>query len=73
MIIQFPVPPGNITQTYIIQILDIIKRSFVPAVSKDEAVPRVLLQSPNGTVYSITVSDTGTLTTAVNSGKTRDI
>lgn len=27
--------------------------------------PQLLLQSPNGTVYQITVSDTGTLTTAV--------
>jgi hypothetical protein len=40
-------------------------------VSSNEAAPRILLQSPSGTVYQITVSDSGTLTTAVNSGKTR--
>jgi hypothetical protein len=73
MNIQFPVPPGNITQAFIIQILDIIRRTFLSVVSKDQSVPRVLLSSPNGTVYAITVSDTGVVTTAVNSGKTRDI
>jgi len=73
MIIQFPVPPGTIGQAFIIQILDIIRRSFVSLISKDEAAPRILLQSPNGTVYAITVSDIGVVTTAVISGKTRDI
>jgi len=73
MNIQFPVPPGVITQNFIIQVLDIIKKNFLPVISKDESISRVLLSSPNGTVYSVTVSDTGTLTTAVNSGKTRDI
>lgn len=53
------------------QVLDTIRRAFVPVVSSNEAAPRILLQSPNGTVYEITVSNTGTLTTAVNSGKTR--
>jgi hypothetical protein len=73
MNIQFPVPPGSITQAFIIQILDVIRRAFSSAVSKDQASPRILLSSPNGTVYSVTVSDTGVVTTAVNSGKTRDI
>jgi hypothetical protein len=73
MNVQFPVPPGSITQTFMIQIMDIIRRAFSSAVSADEASARILLSSPNGTVYSVTVSDTGVVTTAVNSGKTRDI
>ena len=52
-------------------ILDTIKRALIPAISQDEAAPRVLLRSPNGTVYSVTVSDAGTLSTAVIDGKTR--
>ena len=46
-------------------ILDTIRRALIPAISQDEAAPRVLLRSPNGTVYSVTVDDAGTLSTAV--------
>jgi hypothetical protein len=73
MNIQFPIPPGNITQAFIIQVLDTLRKAFIPVVSKNESVSRILLSSPNGTVYEVTVSDTGVVTTAVNSGKTRDI
>ena len=73
MIINFPVPPGQINQSYVIQILDILRKAFVSLVSKDQSVSRILLEAPNGTVYSVTVSNAGALTTAVNSGKTRDI
>lgn len=52
-------------------ILDTIRRALIPAISQDEAAARVLLRSPNGTVYSVTVDDTGTLSTAVIDGKTR--
>jgi hypothetical protein len=73
MNIQFPIPPGNITQAFIIQVLDIIRKTFISVVSKDQSVSRILLSSPNGTVYEVTVSDAGVVTTAINSGKTRDI
>lgn len=52
-------------------ILDTIRRAFIPAISQDEAAARVLLRSPNGTVYSVTVSDAGVISTAVTDGKTR--
>jgi hypothetical protein len=52
-------------------ILDTIRRALIPAISQDEAAARVLLRSPNGTVYSVTVDDAGTLSTAVIDGKTR--
>jgi hypothetical protein len=73
MNIQFPVPPGTISQAFIIQVLDTLRKTFLSVVSKDQSVSRILLASPNGTVYAITVSDAGVVTTAVNSGKTRDI
>ena len=73
MNIQFPIPPGSITQAFIIQVLDIIRRTFLSVISKDQSVARILLSSPNGSVYEITVSDIGVVTTALNSGKTRDI
>lgn len=53
-------------------ILDTIRRALIPVISQDEAAARLLLRSPNGTVYSVTVDDAGTLSTAVIvDGKTR--
>lgn len=71
MNINFPIPPGSITQAYIQTVLAAIKTAFNSVVSRDEASPRILLQAPNGTVYEVTVSNTGTLQTAVNDGKSR--
>lgn len=51
-------------------ILDTIRRAFIPAISQDEAAPRLLLRSPNGTVYAVTVSDAGTLSTTQFTGST---
>ena len=69
MIIFFPTPPSN--SVFLTQVLDTIRRAFLSVVSKDEAVERIMLRSPNGTVYEVTVSDTGTLQTAINDGKSR--
>lgn len=52
-------------------ILDTIRRALIPVVSVNEAVERVLLRSPNGTVYAVTVDNAGTLSTAVIDGNTR--
>lgn len=52
-------------------ILDTIRRAFIPVVSQDEAAARIILRSPNGTTYSVTVDNAGTLSTAVIDGKTR--
>ena len=71
MIISFPSPPQNYAPSALAQVLDTIRRAFVNVVSSNEAAPRIMLSSPNGTVYQITVSDTGTITATVNSGKTR--
>lgn len=48
-----------------------VRRSLLPLVSKDEAVGRILLQSPNGTVYEVKVDDAGNLVTVRNDGKSR--
>lgn len=52
-------------------ILDSIKRSLIPAISQNEATARVLLLSPNGTVYSLTVKNDGTLLTEVTDDSNR--
>jgi hypothetical protein len=71
MIFNGPTPPAGALQPFLQQFVDTIRRAMIPVVSKDEATPRILLQSPNGTVYSITVSNTGTITATLNDGKTR--
>lgn len=52
-------------------ILDALRRALIPVVSRDEATARILLQSPNGTSYAVTVNDAGTLSTAVVDGNAR--
>ena len=69
MRIFIPTPPATYSQGNFNTILDTIKRALIPAVSYDEAVSGVLLQSPDGSVYKLTVDNSGTLvTTAVPLG-----
>ena len=70
MIIRFPVVPDRWSSAWGNQLLQTLQRSFSGAVSKDEETHRIVLRSPNGTLYDLTVSDTGTLTTTPTS-KTR--
>lgn len=58
-------PPPNVSLGVV---LDTIRRTFIPVISQDEAAPRVLLQSPGGKVYSITVDDSGVVTSTLFTG-----
>lgn len=60
-------PPAN---TPIAQILDSIRRIFIPVVSINEAVPRILLLAPDGTTYALKVDNAGALSTEKIDGKT---
>ena len=71
MNINLPPPPLSYSTASFTQVFEALKRALLPAVSKDEAAPRILLQSPNGTIYEVTVSNAGVLSTAVNDGKDR--
>jgi hypothetical protein len=71
MIFNGPIPPAGPLQPFLQQFVDTIRRAMIPAVSKDEATSRILLQSPNGAVYSVTVDNSGNLQTALNDGKSR--
>jgi hypothetical protein len=68
---QFVAPPPPANQPYLASLVEAIRRAFLPLISKDEAVSRVILQSPNGTAYNVTVSDAGVLTVTLNDGKSR--
>jgi hypothetical protein len=67
MNVLLPTPPQNYNSTFITQAFDAIKRALLPGISQDEAAPRILLQSKNGTVYQITVNNDGTLVVASGS------
>ncbi|CAB4200664.1 hypothetical protein UFOVP1339_59 [uncultured Caudovirales phage] len=69
MIISIPTLPPVLAPLR--PVLDTIRRAFAPLISRDEATPHILLLSPNGTTYTLTVSDAGVVATAVNDGKTR--
>lgn len=71
MNVQFPDPVGGVSPNYMMQVLSTLRTVFLSVVSKDESVSRILLSSPNGTVYSITVDDSGTITATLNDGKSR--
>jgi len=73
VIIYLPPAPPSYSSGAFNQIIDALRRAFQPAVSQSEASPRLLLQAPNGTVYEVTVNNSGVLTTAINDGKDRDI
>lgn len=71
MKVTLPPPPLSYSPANFTQVFDAIKRVMLPAVSKDEATPRVLLLAPNGSIWEVTVSNSGVLTTTLNDGKTR--
>ena len=51
----------------------IVADAFSTVVSKNEGAERVMLRSPNGTIYAITTDNAGALTTTAVSGKNREI
>jgi hypothetical protein len=44
-------------------LVDIIRQMSADMVSRNTAAPHMILVSPNGTAYRVTVADDGTLTT----------
>jgi len=67
---QLPIAPDRYSSGYLNQLLQSLTRYFNLVVSQDEETPRIVLRSPNGKLFDLTVSDTGTLTVTATS-KTR--
>lgn len=49
--------------TFMRVLIDIIRRMSSEMLSRESAAPFILLTSPDGTAYKVTVADDGTLTT----------
>jgi hypothetical protein len=71
MVHSFGTPPPRYDASWLMRVLDTIRRSLADFVNKNEATRRIILLSPNGTSYDVTVDDAGTLQTTVNAGKNR--
>jgi len=67
---QFPVVPAAYSSSFFNLLLQQLRGYFTQATAKDEETPRIVLRSPNGTRYDVTVSDAGALVVTATS-KTR--
>jgi hypothetical protein len=67
---QFPTAPDRYSQSFANLLLQQLRTYFTQAVAKDEQTPRIVLRSPSGANYDVTVSDAGVLVVTPTS-KTR--
>lgn len=68
---NLPPAPATYDPAYFTRALAALDQLIDGSVMKIQAVDSVLLQAPNGSVYKVTVDNTGTLTTtAVALGQT---
>ena len=61
MNIRLPGAPDRYGPQFFNNLFQLLTRAFGDAVGKDSETPRVILRSPNGTNYDVTVSDAGAL------------
>jgi hypothetical protein len=59
---RLPIAPAAWSTTFFNDLIQSLTVYFGQAVSKDEETPRIILRSPNGTRYDVTVTDAGALT-----------
>ena len=67
MITRFPVAPERWTPGWVNQLISQLTVYFGQTVAKDEETPRIVLRSPNGSLYDVTVSDAGALVVTATS------
>jgi hypothetical protein len=60
MQVNLPPPSGN-SPSASAQVVTAIARALSRAVAHDEAAPRLMLRSPSGKTFVVTVSDDGVL------------
>jgi len=58
---QFPAAPDRYSPAFFNNLFQSLRGLFGEAVGKDSETPRVVLRSPNGTLYDVTVSNAGAL------------
>jgi hypothetical protein len=68
MRVQLPDPGERYDGQLLRHLMQVLRRAFNSALSSDEAAPRMLLRSPGGKTFQVTVDDTGTLQVSQVSG-----
>lgn len=61
-VVRLPSPPDRYDRSWAARLLDELTKNFERRLSRETANGGILLQSPGGKVYEVTVSDDGTLT-----------
>ena len=61
MNITLPSAPERYSAPFFNNLFMTLRRTFNEAVSKDVETPRVILRSPSGKLFDVTVSDAGAL------------
>lgn len=61
MQITFPAPPSGSMGDYLGRAFQQLQQALSSAVSSNETAARIVLSSPSGKTFAITVSDAGTL------------
>ena len=65
--IQFSTPPNDYRQSWAAQFLSQVQQALGFCVKNNEATGRVILQSPNGKAWAVSVDDSGLIVvTAIN-------
>lgn len=66
-----PIPPGEYSQAWFSQLLGQLRQTLSYCVKTNEQAGRVVLRSPDGQSWAVTVNNSGTLTTTVMDGSER--
>lgn len=61
-LLNFPAVSGGYTPPVLAHCFNLIRVAFLGVVTRDEAVDGILLRSPGGKVFRLSVSDAGALT-----------
>jgi len=67
----FQIPPSEYNQAWFAQFVSQLRQAINYCVKTNEQAGRVILRSPDGRSWAVTVDDTGTLTTTVMDGSER--
>lgn len=65
------IPPPEYSQAWFSQFMSQLRQAFVSCVKTNEEAGRIILRSPNGQSWAVTVDDTGTLTATEMNGTER--
>jgi len=69
--IPFSIPPTEYNQAWFSQFIGQLRATLTSCVKTNEQVGRVILRSPDGQSWAVTVDNSGTLTTTVMDGTER--